>query len=109
MKTQPLCASLIAVLALGLMTLVPVAAGAQQHGDQKKQQGQNRDWVKSGHGNMNTPYSSARMNHDRKSHDEGDKARARIYSQQSFMHNGKRYIRHSQKENGKLSFTFKIG
>ena len=110
MKTQTLCTGIIAVLALGSIALAPVVAVAQRNDDHAQQQQKpNKDWVRSGNGDMAAPYSSDRMNHDRKSNDKGDQARARIYSKKSFVHNGQRYIRHSQKTDGKLSFTFQLG
>jgi hypothetical protein len=110
MKTQKICTGLIAVLALGCIGLAPVAAVAQRNSDRNQQQQKpNRDWVKAGNGDMGAAYSNDRMNRDRHSQDEGDQARARIYAKKSFMHNGQRYVRHSHRSNGKLSFTFKVG
>jgi hypothetical protein len=110
MRIQTLCAGFTAVLALGSIALAPVVAIAQHNDDHSAQrQKPNSDWVKAGNGDMSAPYSSDRMNHDRKSQDQGDQARARIYSKKSFTHNGQRYIRHSQKTDGKLSFTFQVG
>ncbi len=110
MKSQTIINGFIAALALGSIAIMPVTAVAQGNNDHgSRRDGQNRDWVKAGNGNVDTRYSSSQMRHDRNSSDDGDRARARIYGKKSFMHNGHRYIRHTEKSNGVVSFYFSIG
>jgi len=100
----------MAGLAIGALmgaSLVATAQGNSHHAHNNR--GQNKDWVRAGNGDFATHYSSKQMARDRKSRDEADRARVRIYNQKSFMHNGHRYIRHSRRTNGVLSFYFSIG
>jgi len=109
MKTKTIAIGFIAALALGSIALAPVIASAQDkdnHGSQRN--GPNHDWVRAGNGSFDAKYTADEMKHDRHSHDEGDMARARIYSKKSFMHNGQRYHRHTRKENGIVSFYFSL-
>ena len=109
MNTRKLTAGVMAGLLLGTLMGASLATVAQGNSHHQRNQGQNKDWVRAGNGDFATHYSSKQMDRDRRSKDAADQARVRIYNQKSFMHNGHRYIRHSRRTNGVLSFFFSIG
>jgi hypothetical protein len=118
---------MLAVLAIGFTTAVPLSVSAQSRQEQQHRQKSKNDWRNLGYlgggvaiagllsknslltliGVGGGLYSAYRYEQDRKSQNKTDRARAELYSRPSFNANGYHYTRQTKWKNGKKYYTFK--
>ncbi len=117
---------LVAVLAVGFATSMPITVSAQTSQAQRRQKSKN-DWRNLAYlgggvaivgllsknslltllGTGGGLYSAYRYEQDRKSQNKTDRNRAALYSRKSFNANGYHYTRQTKWKNGKKYYTFK--